>query len=630
MSFIYNLADTWNASGTTFASILMNVTNGSSANPVAAAASQLINLQTNGTQNFGVRMPHFANGSDATPFLNLVDTWNTSGNITGILYNTTNTASGSSSKLMDLQLGAASQWNVTKAGATTQVGSVLVSADGGASLGASGTGWANLWLSSGGALNWSTDLILTRSAAAKLQLGAADAASPIAQTLQVQGATGANTSAVNWTQQFSLSTGSGTAGTQILTSGTAMSATVAAYSGTAVTVSSASPAVVTLATHGFAPGQVIQFAGSPVPTGITAATNYWVSPTALAAGTFQISSTWPTLTPVNTSTTGTSVTITSQTSVQNGVNTIATWGPSALTGSQTTSLLNLAQVWNTSGTPTALKINVTNIASGASSLLMDLQVGGTSIFNVAAVAPSASTGVVQIGGGGNSVPQMTFLPNSGNKLSLGMANSGAQLNVYNQAGTPTIAFSSHVTINSGGLVQWTNSSSNPNTTTDLILSRAAAASLQLGAADAASPVAQTLQVQSVAAGNANTAGANWTWKSSLSNGSGLSGDIIIQTGDTGAASGTQNAQNSALTIKGGAAQGKSGSVVFGSAAIATNANDGFVYLVSGAGTPTGTPTTFTGRVALYIDTTNSQLWLYLGGAWKQPKTPAAAATVTWQ
>lgn len=72
------------------------------------------------------------------------------------------------------------------------------------------------------------------------------------------------------------------------------------------------------------------------------------------------------------------------------------------------------------------------------------------------------------------------------------------------------------------------------------------------------------------------------------------------------------------------------SVVLNSAAIATNATDGFLYLASGAGTPTGTPTTFTGRVPMYVDTTNSQLWLYLGGAWKQPKTPAAAAIITWQ
>jgi len=42
------------------------------------------------------------------------------------------------------------------------------------------------------------------------------------------------------------------------------------------------------------------------------------------------------------------------------------------------SLLNLRQTWNTTGAPTALKLNVTDTASGASSLLMDIQKGGVS------------------------------------------------------------------------------------------------------------------------------------------------------------------------------------------------------------------------------------------------------------
>jgi hypothetical protein len=46
-------------------------------------------------------------------------------------------------------------------------------------------------------------------------------------------------------------------------------------------------------------------------------------------------------------------------------------------------MLDLAGTWNTSGTPTAIKLNVTNTASNAASLLMDLQVGGTSQFKVA-------------------------------------------------------------------------------------------------------------------------------------------------------------------------------------------------------------------------------------------------------
>jgi hypothetical protein len=51
-------------------------------------------------------------------------------------------------------------------------------------------------------------------------------------------------------------------------------------------------------------------------------------------------------------------------------------------GSLAGSVLNLAQTWNTTGSPTAIKLNVTNTASGAGSLLADLQVGGTSMFKV--------------------------------------------------------------------------------------------------------------------------------------------------------------------------------------------------------------------------------------------------------
>lgn len=55
---------------------------------------------------------------------------------------------------------------------------------------------------------------------------------------------------------------------------------------------------------------------------------------------------------------------------------------SSLTGSDATSLIDISQIWNTTGTPTALKLNVTDTASNASSLLMDLQAGGTSRFKV--------------------------------------------------------------------------------------------------------------------------------------------------------------------------------------------------------------------------------------------------------
>lgn len=84
----------------------------------------------------------------------------------------------------------------------------------------------------------------------------------------------------------------------------------------------------------------------------------------------------------------------------------------------------------------------------------------------------------------------------------------------------------------------------------VFLSNPATATWQLGQLDAASPVAQTLQVQSVVAGNTNVAGATWTLRGSLSNGSG-GGDVVFQTTLSSAASGTQNTAVTALTLKGG-------------------------------------------------------------------------------
>ena len=53
----------------------------------------------------------------------------------------------------------------------------------------------------------------------------------------------------------------------------------------------------------------------------------------------------------------------------------------SLTGSNAQTLFNLSGTWNTTGTPTAIKLNVTDTASNASSLLMDLQVGGSTIYS---------------------------------------------------------------------------------------------------------------------------------------------------------------------------------------------------------------------------------------------------------
>ncbi len=63
--------------------------------------------------------------------------------------------------------------------------------------------------------------------------------------------------------------------------------------------------------------------------------------------------------------------------------------------------------------------------------------------------------------------------------------------------------------------------------------------------------------------------------------------------------------------------GSEANVVIGSnTGIATNATDGFLYITSCAGAPSGTPTAFTNRIPIIYDRTNNFLYVYNGG-WKK-------------
>lgn len=69
------------------------------------------------------------------------------------------------------------------------------------------------------------------------------------------------------------------------------------------------------------------------------------------------------------------------------INTSANGTPLTLAGyslvaADASPLLSMSGTWNTSGAPTLISANVVNTASGAASLLMDLQVGGVSQFKV--------------------------------------------------------------------------------------------------------------------------------------------------------------------------------------------------------------------------------------------------------
>ena len=62
--------------------------------------------------------PSSLTGSQATSALSITQTWNTTGNPTAIFANITNTASGASANLMDLQVGGVSQFKVKRNGDT--------------------------------------------------------------------------------------------------------------------------------------------------------------------------------------------------------------------------------------------------------------------------------------------------------------------------------------------------------------------------------------------------------------------------------------------------------------------------------------------------------------------------------
>jgi hypothetical protein len=63
-------------------------------------------------------------------------------------------------------------------------------------------------------------------------------------------------------------------------------------------------------------------------------------------------------------------------------NTSALTASYSVTGANTTALLNLTGTWNTTGIAKGIFANITDTASNASSLLMDLQVAGTSKFSI--------------------------------------------------------------------------------------------------------------------------------------------------------------------------------------------------------------------------------------------------------
>jgi hypothetical protein len=235
-------------------------------------------------------------------------------------------------------------------------------------------------------------------------------------------------------------------------------------------------------------------------------------------------------------------------------------GSTSLTGDTLTAsapVLNLAQTWNNGAvTFTGVKLNATDTASNAASLLMDLQVGATNKFkidkagNVFVGNPAAgftNTGIIALGaafgtaGGSSNViagEQLVFY------------SSNTKVGEY--------VFSTRLKNNSAFTYEWSSTGASTGAT-DLTIRRRGTANLQLGDADAASPVAQTLSVQSIVAGQTNASAALYpfTITGAQGTGSGAGGSIVFQVAPAGGSGSAQNALVTALTI------GSDRSVAFG-------------------------------------------------------------------
>jgi len=134
----------------------------------------------------------------------------------------------------------------------------------------------------------------------------------------------------------------------------------------------------------------------------------------------------------------------------------------SLTGSNASSMIDLAGTWNTTGTPTLIKANVTDTASNAASLLMDLKVGGVSKFAVA-----LTDGGLRL---------------NGDSVSTIFRRSDVGMVIFHGANASATGIGSHVYLpgvnfGSAAALRWTNDT--PASSADVILLRDAANTLAL-------------------------------------------------------------------------------------------------------------------------------------------------------
>lgn len=221
-----------------------------------------------------------------------------------------------------------------------------------------------------------------------------------------------------------------------------------------------------------------------------------------------------------------------------------------LGGSPTNALLNAASV--TAGWTGQLAVG--RGGTGQSSLTSNAFLTGNSTSGINQVA---ITGLVK--GNGGSAPTAYAGTSCINQFPRSLDLNGAatcatvqNTDLANSSvtyGTTTVALGASSTSIAGLTSLGLTSGSTLNVNSDTFLGRLGAANWQLGAANAASPVGQTLSVQN-ATGTNTAAASALTIVGPLSTGTGTDGDIVFQTGVKTISGSTGATATTALILKG--------------------------------------------------------------------------------
>lgn len=281
-------------------------------------------------------------------------------------------------------------------------------------------------------------------------------------------------------------------------------------------------------------------------------------------------------------------------------------------------VISATQTWNAAGvTFNGIKFVITDTASAAASLALSILGGAAGATNLLSIDKSGNASI------------------SG-RIGSGVAATDAAVR-FNTGATPSADI---VSGTAGGWINLkladltTSTGRITGTNNQALLLGLLGTYIHFGLVDNASPVAQVFEVTSVVAGTSTAPGADWTFNGSKGTGttSGAGGKIIFQTAPVNSGTGAtaQNPVVTGLTITAPALGGNGGtttqtpSVVVGSlAALNLTDTDGFLYIPTCAGTPSGTPTVFTGKVALVYDTTAHKLWIHDGASWLGGTVPGA-------